>query len=146
LTFGLVYVPAQKELFAAFKGEGATLNGKPIHVSESTEFNRELAICVYPHRHRESLDMYQNRMRHILDFTTDLRSIGSAALSLCYVASARSVLYYELYLGWYDMAAGLIILEEAGGKYKLDKRSDFDIDITAGSCNVFPRLLEAVCD
>lgn len=146
LTFGLVYCPEQKELFSAFKGEGATLNGQAIHVSQSTDFSRELGLCVYPHRRREALDLYQIRQRRILDKISDLRSVGSAALSLCYVASARCVLYYEMFLGWYDIAAGIIILEEAGGKVTMDREGDYPIHIAASSAIIHDTLLEAIDD
>lgn len=145
LIFGLVYVPSQKELFSAFKGEGASLNGTELKIKPSDP-EKGLALCVYPHRKREYLDYYQERMRKILDLVSDLRSVGSAALSLCYVAASRCVLYYEMFLNWYDIAAGILILKEAGGKLYIKRENDYPIHILAASDIIFDKALEAIDD
>lgn len=143
LTFGLVYVPRQDELFSAYHQKGAFLNGRPISVSQS-DLHRSLALCVPPHRHRELIDFYQERMWKILDMVSDLRSIGSAALSLCYVASGRCSIYYEMCLCWYDIAAGVIILEEAGGIVHLEKRDELWIHVAASTPDAYNGMLECI--
>lgn len=116
---GLVYVPMYDELFHAIDGEGSYLNEEEIHVSSEMDAKHTLALCVPPHRQPEMLSAYIEREKKIYEVASDVRSIGSAALSLCYVASGRCSLYYELNLHLYDIAAGIVILKEAGGEVRL---------------------------
>ena len=133
LAIGVVSVVRQKETFHAMRGEGAFLNGKPIRTNEELDTMKTVAILVPPHRHHELIDAYMLKMRKFYNHFSDMRSIGSAACSLCYVACGRVAVYYEEYLAIYDMAAGVVILSEAGGKYSYDKKSDYWINLLAGS-------------
>lgn len=144
LCFGVVMVPRQNELFSAFRGEGAFLNGKRIFTDEKTETGKTLAILVPPHRHHELLHGYIERMEKFYYLVSDMRSLGSAAISLCYVACGRCSMYYELGLHIYDMAAGLVILKEAGGRYYLDRQSEDWIDIAASSAVSFDKMMGVV--
>jgi len=112
---GVVFNPVQNELFYASKNRGAYLNGEPIHVSNVSDISKALMVCVPPHRHHELADQYFSIARQIFHNTSDFRSFGSCALELSYIAAGRIDGYYELCLGYYDMAAGAVILEEAGG-------------------------------
>ena len=144
LAFGVVTVVRQDEVFSAFRGEGAFLNGERIFTDENTPLNKQLAILVPPHRHHDLLDGYLKRMRKFYDIISDMRSLGSAACSLCYVASARVAMYYEVGLKLYDCAAGIIILKEAGGKVTLLSGSEDWIEIAASSSFAHERMLEII--
>ncbi|ADY13842.1 inositol monophosphatase family protein [Sphaerochaeta globosa] len=112
---GVVFNPRQQELFWASEGAGAYLNGQPIVVSSVKEFAKALMVCVPPHRRHELVDTYFETAKRIFLATSDFRSYGSCALELAYIASGRLDGYYELCLGYYDMAAGLMLVREAGG-------------------------------
>ncbi|MGB4405265.1 MAG: inositol monophosphatase family protein [Sphaerochaeta sp.] len=114
---GVVFNPRQNELFWASKGGGAFLNGKPIQVSRLKEPSHAIIVCVPPHRHHTLAVPYFENMYRIFLEASDLRSYGSCALELSYIAAGRIDGYYELCLGYYDMAAGICILEEAGGSF-----------------------------
>lgn len=142
---GVVYVPSQNELFTAMKGQGAFLNGRPIHVSSVTEHQKALVVCVPPHRHHEYADGYFQAERRIFDGCSDLRSFGSAALELCYIACGRLDGYYELLLGWWDIAAGTEILAEAGGICScIGGPTDTRCDIIASNGSIQDWLREQV--
>ncbi|MDT4762326.1 inositol monophosphatase family protein [Sphaerochaeta sp. PS] len=112
---GVVFNPRQNELFWASKGKGAFLNGDPIHVSRIEDSAHALLVCVPPHRSHDLADAYFETMKRLFMESSDLRSYGSCALELAYIAAGRLDGYYELCLGYYDMAAGLCLVEEAGG-------------------------------
>ncbi len=114
---GVVFNPRQNELFWASKGGGAFLNGNPIHVSQHTLPSQALIVCVPPHRNHSLAVQYFETMYRIFLEASDLRSFGSCALELSYIAAGRIDGYYELCLGYYDMAAGICILKEAGGSF-----------------------------
>ncbi|MGN0906702.1 MAG: inositol monophosphatase family protein [Bullifex sp.] len=141
-VMGCVYVPEYDELFSAAKGKGAFLNGEMIHVSEEPDMKHSLALCVPPHRMHEQLPYYMERYDRVLRAVSDIRSIGSAALSLCYVASGRCSIYYELGLHAYDFAAGALILKEAGGCFRYERRGEVMYDIKASCPQFHERLLE----
>ncbi len=113
IIFGVVAVPEHGEIFSAEKGKGAFLNGKRIEASTISQ-GKALAIMVPPHRFHSELDAYLGRMRKLYEIYSDMRSLGSAAISLCYLASGRVSCYYEKFLHIYDVAAGILIAREAG--------------------------------
>lgn len=130
-VFGIVYAPYYAEFFSAVKGKGAFLNDKAICVTDETELSHALALAVPPHRHHEMVPAFMENYGRILEAVSDIRSIGSAALSLCYVASGRCALYYEWMLKLYDIAAGVIILSEAGGRICESITDDGNYNIAA---------------
>ncbi|MBN2065014.1 MAG: aminotransferase class IV [Sedimentisphaerales bacterium] len=111
-----VNIPAQNELFEAELGKGATLNGKPIKVSACTDFGYAMLAtgfaCMRTNEEHNNLPYLQA----ILPKIQDLRRFGSAAADLCFVACGRLDGFWELNLHVYDVAAGILILTEAGGK------------------------------
>lgn len=113
---GVVYNPRQDELFWASEGNGAFLNGRQIRVSNVDTISQALFVCVPPHRRHDLCDEYFEKAKRIFLSTSDFRSFGSCALELSYIAAGRLDGYYELCLGYYDLAAGMIIVQEAGGK------------------------------
>ena len=144
LDMGFVAVPRQNELFYAIKGEGAYLNGDRIYTKENCDFSKTLCLLVPPHRRHHLMDTYLERMRKFYSIFTDARSIGSAALSLCYVASGRCTAYYEMGLFPYDYSAGVLILREAGGLVEVKERDGGEsYDIIASSRSIHHKVMEA---
>ncbi len=134
IALGVVALPGQGEVFHAMRGEGAYLNERKLIMESGVESHRSLALLVPPHRKHSSLDEYIVRMRRFYEHFSDMRSIGSAACSLCYVASGRCSIYYEEFLHIYDIAAGILILREAGGTVSLKKEENDELSILA-SCS-----------
>jgi len=116
----VVYNPFYNELFAAARGQGATLNGKAIHVSKSSALATSLLCTGFPVQNRQ----LSPNLQFYGDFTMrshGVRRDGSAALDLAYVAAGRFDGFWEFGLKKWDTAAGVLLIEEAGGKV-----SDFD--------------------
>jgi myo-inositol-1(or 4)-monophosphatase len=115
VVLGVIHDPIRDETFAAERGEGATLNGRRIHVSEVDELNRAMLCTGFPYDVRERGDF----ARHFTNFIMHAQAVrrdGSAALDLAYVAAGRFDGFWEEGLRPWDVAAGVIIVEEAGGR------------------------------
>jgi len=112
---GVVYDPSLDELFWAAEGHGAFCNGSPIQCSKVTIPKNSLSVCPPPQRNPEDFETYLLLYRYICNHTEEIREFGSAALHLCYLASGRIEGMIELHVGYYDIAAGLVVLKEAGG-------------------------------
>lgn len=113
---GVIYCPVTDELFWGSENGGAWLNGESIHTSDIDNPKEAICVCVPPHRKHEKAKKYFSEMECIFNQCSDLRSFGSAALEMAYISSGRLDTYFEYALGYYDIAAGEIILKEAGGK------------------------------
>ncbi|MFO0982038.1 MAG: inositol monophosphatase family protein [Planctomycetota bacterium] len=116
LELGIIYAPALGEMFAAARGAGATLNDKPIAVSAQHDLSEGLLATGFAYARNEVRD---NNVQHFNDFilrVRDLRRIGSAAYDLACVACGRMDGYWELHLSPWDMAAGALLVAEAGGR------------------------------
>ncbi len=114
MLVGVVFAPYLRELFVASRGEGATLNGRPLAVSRTTELPKALLCTGFPYR----LDASANNLSHWSNFvlrSQGTRRDGAAALDLCYVAAGRYDGFWEFSLSPWDMAAGALIVQEAGG-------------------------------
>lgn len=111
---GVVYNPFTDEMFTAIKGQGAFLNGNPIHVS-SLDLCDMVAIFGSSPYYSEYTDFAFNSARHYFDKALDIRRYGTASLDMCSVAAGRAAIYYEERLSPWDYAAGSLIVEEAGG-------------------------------
>ena len=116
MQIGCVYMPDNDEMFCAIRGEGATLNGEPIHVSDISDPHQAIAHLGYGHRCKPNRDRTMRLLPDLFDRISDIRRFGSAAYALCCVACGRSEIFFELGLHIYDLAAGVVILEEAGGR------------------------------
>lgn len=116
LVFGCVYMPDNNEMFTAIRSEGAFLNGQPIRVSDISNPKEAIAHFGYGHRVEEDRRRIMKLLPGLLDNISDLRRFGSAAYALCCVACGRSDIFFERSLHLYDIAGGLVVLEEAGGK------------------------------
>ena len=115
-TLGVVFDPTRHELFVGESGGGAFLNGHPIHVSGTPKLDAALLVTGFAYDIRHSP---QNNLDHFANFALrvqGLRRTGAAALDLCYVACGRFDGFWELKLHPWDMAAGTVIVQEAGGR------------------------------
>jgi myo-inositol-1(or 4)-monophosphatase len=113
---GVIYDPLRNELFSAINGEGAFLNGNRIQISKVRHMKYGLIATGFPFRSKEYTDNYLQLFRNIFNKVSDLRRGGSAALDLAYLASGRCDGFFELGLKPWDIAAGSILIREAGGK------------------------------
>lgn len=116
VLLGVVYNPLTDELFVAEKGRGATLNGAPISVSATSLLANSLLASGFPYHAWETEEDNTREWQRFIKVVTSLRSDGSASLDLCHVACGRLDGYWELDLDPWDMAAGSLIVQEAGGK------------------------------
>jgi len=115
-TVGVIFDPLLDELFCAVRGGGAQLNGAPIRVSKEADIGNSLVATGFAYDVRRSA---QDNINHFIAFVKESRAIrrdGSAALDLCYVAAGRFDGYWELKLHPWDVAAGLLMVDEAGGR------------------------------
>jgi len=124
---GVVYDPTRDELFAAELGKGAQLNGKAIRVSKAAQLKECLLATGFPsHKRHKNPNIY---FYHQITLRTHgVRRAGSAALDLCCVASGRFDGFWEFNLNPWDTAAGVLIVEEAGGKVSRFDGSPFRLD------------------
>ena len=115
LLAGAVYDPVRDELFAAAAGHGASLNGVPLHVSRIERVEDALLVTGFPYDVRERPEPILATFRAFLTRAQGVRRDGSAALNLCYLAAGRFDGFWERGLSPWDMAAGALIVREAGG-------------------------------
>lgn len=114
ILVGVVYEMSRDELFAAWLGGGATLNGKPIKVSQNN-LDNALVATGFPYSNFERLDDYMLTLRDVMESTAGVRRLGSAATDMAYVAVGRYDAFFEYDLKPYDVAAGALLVTEAGG-------------------------------
>ncbi len=113
---GAVYVPVSDELLTAVRGGGAFCNGNPIRVSDQRDLQRALLGTGFPYDVSTRLDDIVTPLRGFLQAAQGIRRAGSAAMDLCMVASGRYDGFWELGLKPWDVAAGFLIIREAGGR------------------------------
>jgi myo-inositol-1(or 4)-monophosphatase len=147
LDQAVVYDPTRNELFTASKGAGAFLNDRRIRVSKRIKLSDALIGTGFPFRDFTHLDAYTNMFRDLVQKTSGLRRPGSAALDLAWLAAGRVDGFFEIGLNSWDIAAGCLLVKEAGGLV-----SDFTGDdgylksghIVAGTPKVFAQLLQTI--
>ncbi len=115
ILLGVVYDVAKKECFSAYKQAGAFLNNQPIRVSENKTLKDSLIATGFPIYNFDRQENYLNVLRKLMQGTHGVRRIGAAAVDLCYVACGRVDAFYEYNLNPWDVAAGALIIKEAGG-------------------------------
>lgn len=116
IDLGVIYDPMADELFTAERGLGARLNGEPIHVTACAEMGDALLCTGFPYSVREKPGHLIAGFGEFMRISQAVRRLGSAALDLCYVAAGRFDGFYEETLKAWDVAAGALIVEEAGGQ------------------------------
>lgn len=120
-VYGIIYDPVAKELFVAERGKGAALNGEAIRVSEQSSLAESLVSTGVPARDESDRDHVLEGYVKIAPITRNVRTFGSAALHCAYVASGRLDAFWEWGVNIWDIAAGKLIVEEAGGSaYQLN--------------------------
>jgi myo-inositol-1(or 4)-monophosphatase len=115
MVAGLVYNPISDELFIAEKGQGAFLNDRRIRVAVRRELPQSVVACGTPHIGRPDHEKYISELRAVMLEVAGVRRMGAASLDLAYVAAGRFDAYWEANLSPWDMAAGIVIVREAGG-------------------------------
>jgi len=110
---GVVYAPALGEIYTAIRGEGAFLNGSPIHVRNNSELSDALVCTGFSYRVHERTQHAQ-RVAQMVTHIRDIRRFGAAAIDLCFVACGRYDAYFEEHLHSWDLVAGQVIATEAG--------------------------------
>jgi myo-inositol-1(or 4)-monophosphatase len=144
MTQALVYDPNRNELFTATKGAGAYLNDRRIRVSKRTKLDEALIGTGFPYRKLDDLPRYLRMLHGITEKTAAVRRPGAAALDLAYVASARYDGFFELGLSPWDVAAGALLVTEAGGligDFTGEPRHIFGDEVVAANPKVFGALL-----
>ncbi len=147
LDQAVVYDPNRNELFTASKGSGAFLNDRRIRVSKRVKLADALIGTGFPYRDFTHLDAYTGMFRDLVQKTSGLRRPGSASMDLAWVAAGRTDGFFEIGLNPWDIAAGCLLIKEAGGLV-----SDFTGEegylksghVVAGSPKVFAQLLQAL--
>ena len=127
LVAGAVFDPTRDEMFAAATGQGATLNGEPIAVSSAGELSHALCMASLPVKSDRSHPAVQSFLR-VLEAAQHVQRTGSAALNLCGVACGRVEAFWSTSLKPWDMAAGAVLVREAGGKVTTTEDADFDVN------------------
>ncbi len=115
LVQAVVYDPLRQELFTASRGEGAMLNNRRIRVSKQKFLEGALLGTGFPFKEQERLDEYLKSFKALFPMTAGIRRAGAASLDLAYVACGRLDGFWELGLKPWDMAAGVLLVQEAGG-------------------------------
>ena len=147
LQHAVIYDPTRNELFTASKGAGAFLNERRIRVTKRSKMNESLIGTGFPFRYFEHVDAYLGIFRDMMHKTAGVRRPGAAALDLAWVAAGRIDGFWELGLSPWDMAAGALLITEAGGLVgDLAGEQNFleTGNIVGGNPKVFSQLLQII--
>ncbi len=147
MEVAVVFDPIKNELFSAARGDGAQLNGKRIRVTEHKGIKGSLLGTGFPFKQPRHLDTYLETFKAVHPHAAGIRRAGSAALDLAYVAAGRLDGFWEIGLNSWDMAAGVLLVREAGGIV-----TDFSGEgnyletgnVVAAASKVFPALYETI--
>jgi myo-inositol-1(or 4)-monophosphatase len=147
LSVAVIYDPVRNDLFTATRGAGAFLNERRIRVSKRDKLQGALIGTGFPYRDFTHLDAYTAMFKDLVQKTAGLRRPGSAALDLAWLAAGRTDGFFEIGLNAWDIAAGCLLVQEAGGLV-----SDFageenylrSGNIVAGNPKVFVQLLQTI--
>ena len=147
MEHGVIYDPLRQELFTASRGAGAMLNDRRIRVTKRKTLEGSLLGTGFPFKSQHHLETYLDMFRALFPQTAGIRRAGSAALDLAYVASGRLDGFWEIGLNIWDMAAGVLLIQEAGGL-----SSDFSGghnhlesgNIVAGNPKLFAEILKTI--
>ena len=143
----VVYDPVKNELFTASKGRGAYLNDRRIRVSKIIRLGDALVGTGFPFKELSRLDLYTRQLQTMMKTSSGVRRAGAAALDLAYVACGRLDAFWELGLSPWDMAAGALLIQEAGGLVG-DLNGDQTYlqsgDIATATPKLFTAFLEAL--
>ncbi len=144
---GVVYEVSGNETFKAWKNGGAWLNDIRIHVSEATKLADSLVATGFPYSDFSRLDQYMKCLTHFCKCSQGIRRLGSAAIDLAYIACGRFEAFYEYGLHPWDVAAGIILVREAGGRVSDFSGNESNLsgdEIVASTSLVYSELLDNV--
>ena len=144
---GVVLEVTRDELFTAWKGGGARMNGTPIRVSDRKDLRDSLLATGFPYDDFQHEKEYMDLLRELMHRTRGIRRLGSAAADLAYVACGRFEAFYEYGLNAWDVAAGVLLVREAGGRvsgFGTEKDPVFDEEIVASNSAIHDQLLECI--
>jgi myo-inositol-1(or 4)-monophosphatase len=147
LEHGVIYDPLKQELFTASRGDGATLNNRRIRVTNIKTTQGALLGTGFPFKNHKELDTFLKLFNEFFRSASDIRRAGSAALDLAYVAAGRLDGYWENGLQSWDIAAGALIVREAGGivgDYKGDDNYLDNGQVIAGNPRIFGDMLRKI--
>ena len=144
LSIGIVLDVQTKELFYAWKGGGAYLNGHPIHVRTGIQLADSMVSTGFPYYDYGMTDQYLATLKILMQRTRGIRRVGAAAIDLAYVAAGRYDTFFEYSLQPYDVAAGIVLVHEAGGlinDFQGHKNYLFGKQIVASSPDIHEEML-----
>lgn len=147
IVAGVVHVPVYQELFAAEKGRGSFLNGEPIHVTHAPSLSESLLATGFPYYDFDRSQDYLKVLGEFMRATHGLRRIGSAAIDLAYTACGRFEGFFEYGLNAWDVAAGVLLVQEAGGKvtaFSEEKEPVFGAEIIASNGAIHAEMQEVI--
>jgi myo-inositol-1(or 4)-monophosphatase len=147
LEHGVIYDPLRNELFTASRGEGAQLDGRRLRVAARQNLSEALIGTGFPFRNKKLLTTYLKTFEAIFTQCAGVRRTGSAALDLAYVASGRLDGFWEFGLNSWDIAAGVVLIQEAGGLVSDFAGSENFLDsgnIVAGNPRIFKQILQTL--
>lgn len=147
IEHAVIYDPMRQELFTASRGQGAQLNDRRLRVTSRKNLDGALLGTGFPFKQQQHLDVYLKTFKALFPMTAGIRRPGSAALDLAYVAAGRLDGFWEIGLNPWDIAAGTLLVQEAGGLI-----SDFGGgndyfetgNVVAGNPKVFKAILQAI--
>jgi myo-inositol-1(or 4)-monophosphatase len=147
MEHAVIYDPLRQELFTATRGGGAMLNDQRIRVTKRKSLEGSLLGTGFPFKSQQHLDAYLDMFRALFPQTAGIRRAGSAALDLAYVAAGRLDGFWEIGLNIWDMAAGVLLIQEAGG-LSSDFSGGHDYlesgNIVAGNPKLFAEILKTI--
>jgi len=147
LEVGVIYDPLRQELYTATRGQGAQLNSRKIRVSQCKKLNTALIGTGFPYKKNHHFKSYIDTFEAIFPETVGVRRAGSAALDLAYVAAGRLDGFWEISLKEWDMAAGVLLVKEAGGLVGDFHGEDQFMDsgnLVAANSRIYKILLEKI--
>ncbi len=146
IVIGVTYDPTRNELFAAEKGQGASLNSKPISVSAETQLSESLIVTGFPYNFKD-VPQFERSLKEFLLRSRGVRRDGSAAIDMAYVACGRFDGFWEEGLNPWDVAAGKLMIEEAGGSVTYYDGTPFSIyspPICASNGRIHAQMLDVL--
>jgi myo-inositol-1(or 4)-monophosphatase len=149
LAVGAVYDPTRKELFTAQRGAGAWMNGAPIHVSSADALIDSLLVTGFPYSVQTNPAELVGLFGEFLRTSRAVRRLGSAALDLCYVAMGRFEGFWEQKLQPWDVAAGALIVSEAGGRVTTADGSTFRSragSVVASNGGIHQQIIDTIAE
>ncbi len=147
IEHGIIYDPLSQELFAATRGSGAQLNGRRLRISKQENLNNALIATHFNAQNKNQLDAYLNTLKQVCLNGADIRRTGSPALDLAYLAAGRLDGYWQSGLKPFEIAAGTLIVKEAGGfatDFNNEDRFLENGNLVAGTRKVYAHLLHTI--